>query len=175
MISNIAVSNSLNFCLLRIVDILISAAHCCINRWNSYTHLMRLWYFLSSVNSFFKHPMGLDVWCLVEAFIYFMHVNSERSGETAQMRRLTWVCRLAWVCDKYHNLMSWLIFWFPHLTAVLIDETAILFTQRNVSEKTHWVVGLWFEGPPVHSSLLLLFSGTVFVGSSRSPIHSSNL
>ena len=39
---------------------------------------------------------------------YFMCANNEGSGETAQM------CRLAWVfaghlCDKYHNLMGWLI------------------------------------------------------------------
>ena len=38
---------------------------------------------------------------------YFMCANSEGPGETAQM------CRLAWafagrLCDKYHNLMSWL-------------------------------------------------------------------
>ena len=38
---------------------------------------------------------------------YFMCANSKGSGEIAQM------CRLAWafadrLCDKYHNLMSWL-------------------------------------------------------------------
>ena len=31
--------------------------------------------------------------------------NSEGSGETAQMRRLAFAGHL---CDKYHNLMSWL-------------------------------------------------------------------
>ena len=38
---------------------------------------------------------------------YFMCANSEGSGETALMRGLAWafVVRL---CDKYHNLMSWL-------------------------------------------------------------------
>ena len=38
---------------------------------------------------------------------YFMCANSDGSGETARMRRLTWAfpCRL---CGKYHNLMSWL-------------------------------------------------------------------
>ena len=57
-----------------------------------------------------SHPVGLDVWFLVEPFVYF-HIscvrNSEGSGETARM------CNLAWafasrLCDKYHNLMSWL-------------------------------------------------------------------
>ena len=40
------------------------------------SQLMRLWYYLSSVNSFFKHalgshPVGLDVWFLVSPFVYF--------------------------------------------------------------------------------------------------------
>ena len=41
-------------------------------------HLMRLWYFLSSINSFFKcacaaihDPVELDVWFLVRPFVYF--------------------------------------------------------------------------------------------------------
>ena len=39
---------------------------------------------------------------------YFKCANSEGSGETA------WMCRFAWafagrLCDKYHNLISWLI------------------------------------------------------------------
>ena len=43
------------------------------------------------------------------ALQYFMRANSEGSGKTARMRRLAWAFagRLA---DKYHNLMSWLIF-----------------------------------------------------------------
>ena len=38
------------------------------------SHLMRLWYFLSSINLFFNracHPMGIDVRFLVGPFIYF--------------------------------------------------------------------------------------------------------
>ena len=58
-----------------------------------------------------SHPVGLDVWFFGRALRllpYFMYANSEGSGETARM------CRLAWafdgrLCDKYHNLMSWLI------------------------------------------------------------------
>ena len=39
---------------------------------------------------------------------YLMCANSEGSGETAQMRRLTWAFA-GRPCDKYHNLMSWLV------------------------------------------------------------------
>ena len=38
---------------------------------------------------------------------YFMWANSEGSGETARMRRLAWAFA-GRLCDKYHNLMSWL-------------------------------------------------------------------
>ena len=39
---------------------------------------------------------------------YLMCANRDGSGETAQMRRLSWVFA-GRLCDKYHNLMSWLI------------------------------------------------------------------
>ena len=38
-----------------------------------------------------------------------MCANSEGSGETARMRRLAWAFA-GRLCDKYHNLMSWLKF-----------------------------------------------------------------
>ena len=38
---------------------------------------------------------------------YFMCANSEGSGETARMRRIAWAFA-GRLCDKYHNLMSWL-------------------------------------------------------------------
>ena len=38
---------------------------------------------------------------------YFMFANSEGSDETARMRRLAWAFA-GRLCDKYHNLMSWL-------------------------------------------------------------------
>ena len=38
---------------------------------------------------------------------YFMFVNREGSGETVRMRRLAWAVA-GGLCDKYHNLMSWL-------------------------------------------------------------------
>ena len=57
-----------------------------------------------------NHPVGPDAWFLVGPFVYFHTscANSEGSGETARMRRLAraFAGRL---CDKYHNLLSWLI------------------------------------------------------------------
>ena len=41
-----------------------------------------------------------------------MDANSEGSGETARMRKLAWAFA-GRLCDKYHNLMSWLI-WQDH-------------------------------------------------------------
>ena len=74
------------------------------------SQLMRLWHFSSSVNSFFKCPCAAR--CLIfgrthHLLPYFMCANSEGSDETAQMRRLAWALA-GRLCDKYHNLMSWL-------------------------------------------------------------------
>ena len=85
--------------------------------WTDLSHLMRLWHFSSSVNSFLKractamhsHPVGLDVWFLVEPFAYVIsttiswagsfgprqtnlvliaYASSEGSGEPAHPRSL---------------------------------------------------------------------------------------
>ena len=39
-----------------------------------------------------------------------MRANSESSGGTAWMRRLAWAFA-GCICDKYHNVMSWLHSW----------------------------------------------------------------
>ena len=77
---------------------------------------MRLWYFSSSVNSFFKHARAAIQWDQMFNFgrtlrvlPFFMCANSEGSGETARMRRLAWTFA-GRLCHKYHNLMSWLYF-----------------------------------------------------------------
>ena len=69
---------------------------------------MRLWYFSSSVHSFFKRAAQPSsrarclifggTFCLLP---YFMWANSEGSVETA------WAFA-GHLSDKYHNLMSWL-------------------------------------------------------------------
>ena len=71
---------------------------------------MRLLYFSSSVNSFFKHaaqPSSVAR-CLIfgqslRLLPYFMCANSKGSGETAQMRRPAWAFA-GHLCDKYHGL-----------------------------------------------------------------------
>ena len=58
-----------------------------------------------------SHPVGLNVWFFgrtLRLLPYFMCANSEGSGETARMRRLGWAFA-GRLCDKYYNLMSWLI------------------------------------------------------------------
>ena len=52
-----------------------------------------------------SHQAGLDVWFLVGLFDYFICSNSEGSGEIAR----TWAFAGP-LCDKYHNLMSWLVY-----------------------------------------------------------------
>ena len=78
------------------------------------SHVMRLWYFPSSMNAYFKRACAAIQWarCLIFGWTlrllpYFMCANSEGSGETVRMRRFAWAFagRLS---DKYHNLMSWL-------------------------------------------------------------------
>ena len=85
-----------------------------------------------------SHPVGLDVWLFGQThrlLPYFVCANSEGSGETARMRRLA--CAFAGrLCDKYHNLMSWLICRFVY----------ILFEQQILD--VAWMV--------LHLSLLLM-------------------
>ena len=55
-----------------------------------------------------SHPVGLDVWFKVWLFVYF-HTSCVRTAKALER-----LCRLSRVftgrlCDKYHNLMSWLI------------------------------------------------------------------
>ena len=67
------------------------------------SQLMRLWHFSSSVNSFFKQsPVWLDIWFLVRAFVYFHTSCMWTAKALARLRGC--------LCDKYHNLMSWLNF-----------------------------------------------------------------
>ena len=47
---------------------------------------------------------------------YFVCVNSEGSGKTVQMRRLAWAFA-GRLCDKYHNLVSWLNYYHDTGTA----------------------------------------------------------
>ena len=75
---------------------------------------MRLWHLSPSVNSIFKHAcaaihLGLHVWFLVRSFLYFhtLYVRTAKALVSARMRSLAWAFAVR-LCDKYHNLMSWL-------------------------------------------------------------------
>ena len=77
--------------------------------------------FSSSVNSFFKHGAR----CLIFGrtlypLPYFMCANSEGSDETARMRRLAWAFA-GCLCDKYHNLMSWLNYEYTSFWVLLLS------------------------------------------------------
>ena len=56
-----------------------------------------------------SHPVGIDVWYLVRPFVYFNTSCVRTAKALAKLHR----CAVAWafaghLCDKYHNLMSWL-------------------------------------------------------------------
>ena len=79
-----------------------------------------------------SYQVGLDVWFLAGPFRllpYLMCANGEGSGETPRMRRLAWAF-FGRLCDKYHNLMSWLIYplyftdMYMHLSVqCIVNET----------------------------------------------------
>ena len=55
------------------------------------------------------HPVGPDVWFLVGPFFYFCTLCVRTAKALARLRRLAWAFA-GRLCDKYHNLMSWLNF-----------------------------------------------------------------
>ena len=75
------------------------------------SHLVRLWHFSSSVNSFFKRDTQSSngAGCLIFGrTLHLFHtlcVNNEGSGQTAWMRRPAWALA-GRLYDKYQNLMS---------------------------------------------------------------------
>ena len=108
---------------------------------------MRLCYFLSSVNSFFKRACTAihwgymsDFWLVLRLLSYFMRANGEVSGETARMHRLAsaFAGRL---CDKYLNLMSWLIYFTipqkaPRTYRRVLEGAEVGFLWSYVMEET---------------------------------------
>ena len=58
-----------------------------------------------------------------------MCANSEGSGETVRMRRLTWTFT-GCLHDKYRNLMSWLILWF--LSVLVSEDSCDLWLWRSM-------------------------------------------
>ena len=96
-----------------------------------------------------SHLVGLDVWFLVDPLsTSILHVCKQRrlwqdcadvqarSGKTLRMRRLTWAF-VGHLCDKYHNLMSWLIyafnFFFTKLLLVALNLVNSLYSRCNLA------------------------------------------
>ena len=144
---------------------------------------MTLWYFSSSVNSFFnahaQPPSGAR--CLgfgrtLRLLPYCMYAaNSEGSGETARMRRLAWAFA-GRLCEKYQNLMSWLITvyfksgqmhdcwsrdsWFPiHVGAFFLLFAMFLLFCFSDSSK-HWNKYRYGNIFWIHIILILYFLET---------------
>ena len=57
-----------------------------------------------------SHPMGLHVLFSVRSFGYFYTLCVRTAKALVRLRRLAWAFAVR-LCDKYHNLMCWLI-WF---------------------------------------------------------------
>ena len=85
---------------------------------DSLSSLMRLWYFSFSVNSFFKRACAATQWGYSVASDFWSDPSSTSLLHVCEQRRLWRRLRgcAGWpesftvrLCDKYHNLMSWLI------------------------------------------------------------------
>ena len=97
------------------------------------SRLMRLWHLSPSVNPIFKHACAAIHWRYTSDFwsdpssTSILHVCEQRrlcSGETAWMRSLAWAFAVR-LCDKYHNLMSWLK-WYGHISRSSGMEKTVL-------------------------------------------------
>ena len=114
---------------------------------------MRLWYFSSSVNPFFKCTsaavqFGGGVGWTLRLLPYYMCANSEDCGDTTRMRRLAWAIA-GRLCGKYHNLMSWLkystiaisyhAYWnVQHWKGKRIFTVSIFVQHSDVMQMTTW-------------------------------------
>ena len=93
---------------------------------------------------------------------YFMSAKREGSGETAPMRRLIWAFAVR-LCDKYHNLMSWLIllhYWQSVRDTVFIVGRNIFFrpVQNLFTERVIWLWPWPLAGTASFSTDLFFFS-----------------
>ena len=98
------------------------------------SHVMRLWFFSSSINSFFNRASAaIHTYsggrCLMfsrtrRLLPYFMCAKSESSGEPARMRRLAWAFACPH-CIKYHDLMSWPKQWYACIVTYLGSVEAL--------------------------------------------------
>ena len=91
------------------------------------------------------HPVGLDVWYLLRHFVYFhtLWVWTAKVLAWLRMRRLAWAFT-GRLCDKYHNLTSWLK-WYSEISYLTEIFTGfkkikklfmILFQNLNQNPRT---------------------------------------
>ena len=95
-----------------------------------------------------SHPVGLDVWFIdrtLRLLPYSMCANSEGSGETVRMHRLTWAFT-GRLCEKYHNLMCWLIYGVltlisvPFISTILSKLSPIMYHMKDRQTVSQTVV-----------------------------------
>ena len=84
-----------------------------------------------------SHPVGLDVWSLVQPFVYF-HTLCVR---TAKALALSWAFTVR-LCDKYHNLVSWLK-WRVQIFSFIILMNKIKLRNIFTSELSQ-LMRLWY-------------------------------
>ena len=83
-----------------------------------------------------SHPLGLLVWFSVRSFVYFYSLCVRTAKALARMRSLAWAFAVH-LCDKYHNLMSWLISYMCTFENVLVSYMlyswvkALVFLTRS--------------------------------------------
>ena len=119
-----------------------------------FSHLMRVWYFSSSVNSFFKRVCAAIQWGYMSDFCrtlrlfpYFMCANSEGCGEHVRMHMLAWAFA-GRLCDKYHNLMSWLkysYFIMSYQFSPLYNDISVLCKLNNTVVTIWWVANIKYS------------------------------
>ena len=72
-----------------------------------------------------SHPVALDVWFFVRPFVYLHTWCVGTAKALVRLRRLAWAFA-GRLCDKYHNLMSWLI-WFTGTLRALASHFHFLW------------------------------------------------
>ena len=108
-----------------------------------------------------SHPVGLDVWFCVGPFVYF-HTSCVRTAKALHPRSLAWAFA-GRLCDKYHNLMSWLIIDASLLFRTITKVHLLVISNLTVIQPSNGVAFMsyldvpTFYGSSVTSKSLLFF------------------
>ena len=102
------------------------------------SHLMRLLHFSSSLNSFFKRMCAAIQWCSMSDF--WSDPSSTSTIHVCEQER-PWRDCTDRLCDKYHNLMSWLIYICgSSCTSPLLVFQEIVLKQEHSSSEGFWIL-----------------------------------